>query len=86
MTTVPPQKAPPTAAETQNKRPTPIDRHKRKPGSRKAAIDAFCWSCMGGDGNVSVPRMVRECTSPGCALFGFRPYQEKPPSQKKKAS
>ena len=65
---------------------TPIDRLHRRPGSRKAAIDAFCWNCMGGEGNVGVPRMIRECTSPGCALFRFRPYQEKTHPQKKKAS
>jgi hypothetical protein len=77
MTPVPPQKAQPTALEVHKKRPTPIDRHRRKPGSRKAAVDAFCWSCLGGDGNVGVPGMIRECSSPGCSLFGFRPYQKK---------
>jgi hypothetical protein len=77
MTLAPPQKAQPTAPEAQNTRPTPIDRHMRNPRSRKASIDAFCWSCMGGDGNVGVSRMIRECSSPGCSLFGFRPYQMK---------
>ena len=77
MTRLPPQKAQPTASEAQNRRSTPIDRLKRNPRSRKAAVDAFCWGCMGGDGNVGVPSMIRECSSPGCSLFGFRPFQKK---------
>jgi len=77
MTSGTPQKAPLSASESHKKRSTPIDRLRRKPGSRKAAIDAFCWDCMGGDGNVGVTRMIRDCTSPSCPLFSFRPYQKK---------
>jgi len=53
---------------------TPLDRLERHPNSRKAAIDAFCWQCMGG-ANHGTRRMIRECTAPRCALFRFRPFQ-----------
>ena len=77
MTPIPSLKAKPTALEPQNKRSTPIGRHMRNPRSRKAAIGASCWLCMGGDGSVGITRMIRECSSPGCALFRLRPYQKK---------
>ena len=77
MIPLPPQKVLLTASESHKKRPTPVDRLKRNPRSRKAAIDAYCWNCLGGDGSVGVTRMIRECSSPGCALFAFRPYQQK---------
>jgi hypothetical protein len=77
MSSIPPQKAQLRASEAHNKRSTPNDRHLRNPRSRKAAIDAFCWGCMGGDGTVGLPSMIRECSSTGCCLFRFRPYQKK---------
>lgn len=83
MSSIPHQKAQLRALEAHKRRPTPIDRLKRHPRGRKAAIDAFCWGCMGGKGNVGLPGMIRECSSSNCALFRFRPYQDKTLSQKK---
>jgi hypothetical protein len=39
--------------------------------SRAAAVKLFCLNCVGG-----VRADVRDCTSHGCALYGFRPYRK----------
>jgi hypothetical protein len=44
-------------------------------GSRKAAMAYFCAECVAYD-----PREVRLCSSPGCALFGFRVTADDRPS------
>lgn len=38
--------------------------------SKTAAIKAFCEMCVGWDRNE-----VRECTSPACPLYEYRPYK-----------
>jgi hypothetical protein len=40
--------------------------------TRGQAVKQFCKDCMGG-----VTAEVRNCTSPLCPLFAFRPYQDK---------
>lgn len=56
-------------------RPTPPDRFKANPRSRKAAIDVKCWDCMNAEANPSPHWLIGICTSPECALWPFRPYQ-----------
>ena len=51
--------------------------------TRKLAIDAQCWHCMGGtahEWDSDCRRNIRQCTaSPGssmpCALWEWRPYK-----------
>jgi hypothetical protein len=46
-------------------------------GSRKLAIDAMCFHCMGCTKDHMEPGVkgsIRNCTSPDCPLFAFRPY------------
>ena len=51
----------------------PIEKAKQNPKSMRLAINANCYECMGfakswrGD--------VRNCTSPNCSFYGFRPYK-----------
>ncbi|HUT61068.1 MAG TPA: hypothetical protein VNA25_24740, partial [Phycisphaerae bacterium] len=40
-------------------------------GSLRAGVDAFCAECMGWE---DLPDSVRDCTSPLCPLFPYRPY------------
>ena len=51
-----------------------------KAGTRKNAINAFCAQCMGCTDEWLEPgfrKAIRECTSPKCALYDWRPYQDK---------
>lgn len=41
--------------------------------TRGNAINAFCYQCMGAQSGYT--KMIRECTSPKCSLFNFRPYK-----------
>ena len=49
--------------------------------TRKLAIDAFCFQCMGGhDDPTGVRGMVKDCTcgpesTLPCPLFDWRPYK-----------
>jgi hypothetical protein len=50
--------------------------------TRKSAIDAFCWQCMGGTAHAAdgAQREIRHCASgPGsinpCPLWHWRPYK-----------
>ena len=49
------------------------------PRSKAKAISAFCFHCQGGtidelpDGGWK--QAIRECSAPGCPLFGHRPYR-----------
>ena len=49
------------------------------PASRKKAIYAFCFSCMGGNKNElpdpGYKNNIRFCTDKECPLYRFRPYQ-----------
>jgi len=38
--------------------------------TRKTAIDAFCWECMG-----ELREEIRNCTATHCPLYNFRPYK-----------
>jgi len=58
---------------------SPRDRARDMPKSLRAAVTAKCWECMGdgADGPVHTRQAIRTCTSPGCPLYGLRPYQRK---------
>ena len=48
--------------------------------TRGQAIKAMCAHCMGCTREEVEPGWrdnVRNCTSPACPLFGFRPFQDK---------
>ena len=56
-----------------------------KPKTRKQALRAFCYECMGADRQEENPTLhhddIRNCTDPMCPLFDFRtgknPYAAK---------
>lgn len=46
--------------------------------SRRLAVNAMCASCMGCNEEhreANFTQMIRECSSPKCPLFNFRPYK-----------
>ena len=59
----------------------PVQRWKDK-DTRKSAVDAFCWQCMGGSREAADGAMaaIKDCpsgpnsTNP-CPLHAWRPYQ-----------
>ena len=61
---------------------TPLQQHLKvlEKGGRslRKAVNAKCWECMGGDED-KVSRLVcdeiRNCSSYGCPLRPYRPYQ-----------
>ena len=57
----------------------PIIRLRAAP-TRGNAIKAMCAQCMGcTDDNIEpgFRALIRDCTSPQCALYAFRPYRPK---------
>jgi|GEM_PF-4275988 len=56
-----------------------IKKMNKNPASRKMAINAKCFECFGGT-MEQMPdpgwrEAIRQCTSHGCPLRKFRPYQ-----------
>jgi len=49
----------------------PIEKAKQNPKSMRLAINAQCYDCMGRESGWR--NEVKNCTSPNCPLFGFRP-------------
>jgi hypothetical protein len=52
-----------------------------KSPTRKSAINAQCFNCLGGT-KYSVPdkgwrQDIRECRVPDCYVWSFRPFQQK---------
>lgn len=45
--------------------------------TRKTAIDAMCWQCMGGsaDEKHGVREEIRNCTASNCPLYAWKPYR-----------
>ena len=46
--------------------------------SLRKAVNAKCWECMGGDEDKVSPLVcdeIRNCSSYGCPLRPYRPYQ-----------
>lgn len=57
----------------------PIARFRKNP-TRPNAIKAMCANCMGctdEEINPGFRSLIRDCTSPKCPLYAFRPYKEK---------
>ena len=56
-----------------------IRKHLANPSSRKMAIHAFCFHCVGGtEEELPDPGwkdLIRTCTSPKCPLYLYRPYR-----------
>lgn len=52
----------------------------KDPNSRAKAINAFCFSCMGGTKDElpdsGYKNEIRFCTDSDCPLYSFRPYQK----------
>jgi hypothetical protein len=55
---------------------TPIQKARANPNSLRKAITAFCFECVGGDGEPGARNHVRDCTAKGCPLFRVRPWQK----------
>ena len=49
---------------------TPAERAAHTPASLRAAINHFCWECMGESKNE-----VKRCTCVSCPLHRLRPWQ-----------
>lgn len=55
----------------------PVEQSQANPGSLKAAIKAFCWTCVGQDADPGAKFRVRDCdVGPKCPLFLHRPWQK----------
>ena len=56
-----------------------IRKHLANPSSRKLAIDAFCFHCMGGTKDEmpdpAWKELIRTCTDFDCPLRSNRPYR-----------
>ena len=57
------------------KRLSPVEKAQADPRSLRKAINAFCYECMGGDGEPGARDHVRNCTAPKCPLYPVRPWQ-----------
>lgn len=56
---------------------SPTQKAQEDPKSYKKAVVAFCYECMGGDGEPKARDHVRNCTAPKCPLFLVRPWKTK---------
>ncbi len=54
---------------------SPTQRALAAPKSLRKAVTAFCFECVGGDGEPGARNQVRNCTAHRCPLFGVRPWQ-----------
>lgn len=68
----------PEISNAPKRRSTPLDVLERHPRSLRAAINAKCWECVGGDADPNPHRRVRRCACPECPLWAVRPWQEGP--------
>jgi hypothetical protein len=53
----------------------PAEQAQANPNSLKAAIRAFCWTCVGADADPGAKFRVRDCTVASCSLHPHRPWQ-----------
>ncbi len=54
----------------------PLDRFKANP-TRKHAIHAHCYQCMGSGADTWWKTEIGNCQITDCALWRFRPYQQR---------
>lgn len=64
------------AARTFDRRRTPLDVIREKPSSLRAAVNAKCYDCEGGDADPCVQWRIGNCVMDECPLFNVRPYQK----------
>jgi hypothetical protein len=53
----------------------PVEQAEANPNSLKAAIKAFCWTCVGADADPGAKFRVRDCGVKSCSLHAHRPWQ-----------
>lgn len=53
----------------------PVEQAEANPKSVKAAVKAFCWTCVGADADPGAKFRVRDCTVTRCSLHPHRPWQ-----------
>jgi hypothetical protein len=53
----------------------PVEQAEANPNSLKAAIKAFCWTCVGADADPGAKFRVRDCSVTRCSLHPHRPWQ-----------
>ena len=58
------------------KRDNPCERFLKHPTSRKFAIHAHCYECVGRDSDP-YQSQISNCELKDCALWAFRPYQKR---------
>ena len=56
-------------------RRNPIEKAHANPTSLRAAIDAKCFDCEGGDADPSIWWRIGNCVCPDCPLYPVRPHQ-----------
>ena len=61
------------SGEIKQVRLNPMQKLEKNPTSLRLAVNAQCWSCMGGT-KESVED-IRNCTSPKCPLYAVRTYK-----------
>ena len=54
----------------------PLDRFKANP-TRKHAIHAHCWQCVGMGNDSDWKTQIGKCQIKDCVLFPFRPFQQR---------
>lgn len=55
---------------------SPLNKALADPKSLRKAVTAFCYECVGGDGEPGARIHVRNCTTRNCPLFRVRPWQK----------
>lgn len=63
------------AAGIAPRRRNPIEKAQANPASLRAAIDAKCFDCEGGDADPRVQWRIANCVCPDCPLYPVRPHQ-----------
>ena len=53
----------------------PVAKAAADPHSRRKAINAYCWQCMGGGSHPNVQHMIAGCGIDTCLIHHVRPYQ-----------
>lgn len=56
-------------------RRSPTAKQRAEPSSLRKSVTAFCYECVGGDGEVNAKKHVRGCTATQCPLYRVRPWQ-----------
>ncbi len=63
------------AAGVPVQRRNPIEKANANPTNLRAAIDAKCFDCEGGDADPCIQWRIGNCVCPDCPLYPVRPHQ-----------